>query len=123
MDRAVLAAYGWADVPTECAFLLDYEDEEEDDEGGKRKKTSANAWSTSSASTSPAPSRGAVGSWGRTRLKPAESSFRSRRGFRARGSAPAAGHGAGIDLANATSMEIVNDSLALSRLALAAAGR
>ncbi len=98
MDRAVLAAYGWADVPTECAFLLDYEDEEEDDEGGKRKKTSANAWSTSSASTSPAPSRGAVGSWGRTRLKPAESSFRSRRGFRARGSAPAAGHGAGIDL-------------------------
>jgi hypothetical protein len=39
MDRAVLAAYGWTDVPTECAFLLDYEeDEDDDDEGGKRRK-------------------------------------------------------------------------------------
>lgn len=39
MDRAVLDAYGWTDVPTACEFLLDYEDpEEEDDEGGKRKK-------------------------------------------------------------------------------------
>lgn len=41
MDRAVLAAYGWADVPTDCTFLLDYEDEDEDDEaetGGKRRK-------------------------------------------------------------------------------------
>lgn len=30
MDRAVLAAYGWPDVPTACEFLLDYEEEEED---------------------------------------------------------------------------------------------
>ena len=29
MDRAVLAAYGWDDIPTDCEFLLDYEDEEE----------------------------------------------------------------------------------------------
>jgi len=28
MDRAVLDAYGWTDIPTGCQFLLDYEDEE-----------------------------------------------------------------------------------------------
>ena len=26
MDRAVLDAYGWNDIPTDCEFLLDYED-------------------------------------------------------------------------------------------------
>ena len=30
MDRAVLDAYGWTDIPTDCEFILDYEDEEED---------------------------------------------------------------------------------------------
>jgi N-6 DNA Methylase len=30
MDRAVLDAYGWPDIPTECDFLLDYEDDAED---------------------------------------------------------------------------------------------
>ncbi len=29
MDRAVLDAYGWTDIPTDCEFLLDYEIEEE----------------------------------------------------------------------------------------------
>jgi hypothetical protein len=28
MDRAVLHAYGWTDIPTDCEFLLDYEDED-----------------------------------------------------------------------------------------------
>src|SRR5689334_22266063 len=28
MDQAVLGAYGWGDVPTDCDFFLDYEDEE-----------------------------------------------------------------------------------------------
>ena len=28
MDRAVLAAYGWTDIPTACQFVLDYEDDE-----------------------------------------------------------------------------------------------
>jgi len=28
MDRAVLDAYGWTDIPTECEFLLDYEIDE-----------------------------------------------------------------------------------------------
>ena len=32
MDKAVLEAYGWTDIPTECEFLLDYEDEEDDKE-------------------------------------------------------------------------------------------
>jgi hypothetical protein len=36
MDRAVLDAYGWTDIPTECEFLLDYE--VEDDEAGSRRK-------------------------------------------------------------------------------------
>ena len=36
MDRAVLTAYGWDDIPTECEFLLDYEIDEEE-WGNKRK--------------------------------------------------------------------------------------
>ena len=35
MDRAVLDAYGWTDVPTDCQFLLDFEIDEEE---YKRKK-------------------------------------------------------------------------------------
>jgi hypothetical protein len=35
MDRAVLDAYDWSDLPTECEFLLDYEVHEE---GSSRKK-------------------------------------------------------------------------------------
>ncbi len=31
MDRAVLDAYGWTDIPTACEFLLDYEEAEDDD--------------------------------------------------------------------------------------------
>ncbi|MEP0872762.1 N-6 DNA methylase [Trichocoleus desertorum AS-A10] len=42
MDRAVLDAYGWTDIPTDCEFLLDYED---DDEGtSKRKKPWRYRW-------------------------------------------------------------------------------
>jgi hypothetical protein len=36
MDRAVLTAYGWSDIPTECEFLLDYEIDEEE-WGNKRR--------------------------------------------------------------------------------------
>ena len=36
MDRAVLDAYGWSDIPTDCEFLLDYEIDEE--EWGNKKK-------------------------------------------------------------------------------------
>ena len=39
MDRAVLDAYGWRDIPTDCDFLLDYEIDEE--EWGKKKKALA----------------------------------------------------------------------------------
>ena len=35
MDRAVLDAYGWRDIPTDCTFFLDYEIE--DDGADKRK--------------------------------------------------------------------------------------
>ncbi|MGF1676189.1 MAG: Eco57I restriction-modification methylase domain-containing protein [Rivularia sp. (in: cyanobacteria)] len=44
MDKAVLEAYRWTDIPTECEFLLDYEDEEDDNftpnqiEGGRKQK-------------------------------------------------------------------------------------
>lgn len=38
MDRAVLDAYGWTDISTECAFILDYEEEEDTTSGSKRKK-------------------------------------------------------------------------------------
>lgn len=36
MDRAVLDAYGWTDIPTDCEFLLDYE--VDDEEGSSRRK-------------------------------------------------------------------------------------
>jgi hypothetical protein len=38
IDRAVLDAYGWTDISTECTFLLDYEDEEDDENTSKRQK-------------------------------------------------------------------------------------
>ena len=37
MDAAVLKAYGWQDIPTDCDFLLDYEEEEEDNNSKKKK--------------------------------------------------------------------------------------
>ena len=41
MDRSVLDAYGWTDIPTACTFLLDYEIEEE---RGNRKKPWRYRW-------------------------------------------------------------------------------
>ncbi|MEX2555580.1 MAG: DNA methyltransferase [Actinomycetota bacterium] len=41
MDRAMLDAYGWNDVPTDCDFLLDHEVDEED---SKRKKPWRYRW-------------------------------------------------------------------------------
>ncbi len=42
MDRAVLDAYGWKDVSTDCEFLLDYEIDEET--WGKKKKPWRYRW-------------------------------------------------------------------------------
>jgi hypothetical protein len=42
MDRAVLDAYGWSDISTDCKFLLDYEIDEE--EWGDRKKPYRYRW-------------------------------------------------------------------------------
>ena len=42
MDRAVLDAYGWADIPTDCKFLLDYEIDEET--WGKTRKPYRYRW-------------------------------------------------------------------------------
>jgi hypothetical protein len=42
MDHAVLASYGWADVNTDCKFLLDYEIDEED--WGDKKKPWRYRW-------------------------------------------------------------------------------
>src|SRR5262249_35747997 len=42
MDRAVLDAYGWNDIPTDCEFLLDYEIDEE--EWGNKKKPWRYRW-------------------------------------------------------------------------------
>ena len=42
MDRAVLDAYGWTDIPTHCEFLLDYEVDEED--WGTRRKPYRYRW-------------------------------------------------------------------------------
>ncbi len=42
MDRAVLDAYGWSDITTDCEFLLDYEIDEE--EWGDKKKPWRYRW-------------------------------------------------------------------------------
>jgi hypothetical protein len=42
MDCAVLEAYGWSDIPTDCEFLLDYEIDEAD--WGNRKKPYRYRW-------------------------------------------------------------------------------
>ncbi len=42
MDRAVLDAYGWSDIPTDCEFLLDYEIDEET--WGNKKKPYCYRW-------------------------------------------------------------------------------
>ena len=42
MDRVVLDAYGWNDIPTDCDFLLDYPIDE--DEWGTRKKPYHYRW-------------------------------------------------------------------------------
>jgi hypothetical protein len=42
MDRAVLDAYGWRDIPTTCDFFLDYEIDEE--EWGNKKKPWRYRW-------------------------------------------------------------------------------
>ena len=42
MDRAVLDAYGWRDIPTDCEFLLDYEIDEET--WGRKKKPYRYRW-------------------------------------------------------------------------------
>jgi hypothetical protein len=39
MDRAVLDAYGWADIQPKCEFLLDYEEEDDPEDHGGKKKT------------------------------------------------------------------------------------
>lgn len=43
MDRAVLDAYGWADIPTDCEFLLDYEVDSEE-ASSRRKKPYRYRW-------------------------------------------------------------------------------
>jgi hypothetical protein len=42
MDKAVLDAYGWSDIPTHCDFFLDYDIDEE--EWGDRKKPYRYRW-------------------------------------------------------------------------------
>lgn len=42
MDRAVLNAYGWTDIPTDCEFILDYEIDEQ--EWRNRKKPYRYRW-------------------------------------------------------------------------------
>ena len=37
MDRTVLNAYGWSDVPTVCEFLLDHECDENETASRRRK--------------------------------------------------------------------------------------
>jgi hypothetical protein len=46
MDKAVLDAYGWSDIPTDCDFILDYEEEEdtENSRGRQKKKPWRYRW-------------------------------------------------------------------------------
>jgi hypothetical protein len=44
MDRAVLDAYGWHDIATDCEFILDYEIDEEEEGNSRRKKPWRYRW-------------------------------------------------------------------------------
>jgi hypothetical protein len=44
MDRAVLDAYGWHEIPTACEFLLDYEEDDESPEPGKKARKKKKPW-------------------------------------------------------------------------------
>jgi hypothetical protein len=44
MDRAVLDAYGWADLRPACEFLLDYEDEDDEAEDSGRTRQRKKPW-------------------------------------------------------------------------------
>jgi len=44
MDRAVLDAYGWSDIPTACEFLLDYEEDEDEPDPTGRKRQKKKPW-------------------------------------------------------------------------------
>ena len=44
MDRVVLDAYGWQEIPTHCDFFLDYEIDDEDGTATKRKKPYRYRW-------------------------------------------------------------------------------
>ena len=37
-DAAVLAAYGWTDLPTACDFILDYEEDEAEERTGRKRE-------------------------------------------------------------------------------------
>jgi hypothetical protein len=41
MDRAVLDAYGWTDIPTDCKFLLDYEEDDDVESNAAATSTSS----------------------------------------------------------------------------------
>ena len=56
MDHAVLGAYGWPDLPTDCDFLLDYEINEES--WGAKKKPYRYRWHQRGARRSPSPPAG-----------------------------------------------------------------
>lgn len=38
MDRVVLGAYGWTDIPTTCEFVPEFDDEEDEDENGRPRR-------------------------------------------------------------------------------------
>ena len=70
MDRAVLDAYGWHDISTDCEFRLDYAIDE--DEWSRRKKP------TSIAGPTPPATRSSPASWNSTPPVPLRKPARGR---------------------------------------------
>jgi len=56
MDRSVLDAYGWTNIPTDCEFILDYE-------MMKRMKTRGRAGSARSLGVTAGLTRSATKCW------------------------------------------------------------
>jgi hypothetical protein len=44
MDRAVLDAYGWADVEPRCEFIPEFEDEDDEENGRPHRKKYRYRW-------------------------------------------------------------------------------
>ena len=53
MDRAVLDAYGWTDIPPTCEFILDHDEDADEDENSRRARSARRSPGATAGPTNP----------------------------------------------------------------------